>query len=79
MQVYNIVLANTMIKPTIYELDMLKLLNNQEVLTFGFNDIKETSSHTHNQFGHIFVQAKDLKVYEIDYEDGCMCQVIENT
>lgn len=43
-----------------YKLDMSELLDDNEVLNFGFDDFNES-------FSMITVQAKDLYVYHIDF------------
>ena len=42
---------------------MRQLLNDQEVLNFGFDDFND-------KFSHISVQAKDLYIYFIDFQNA---------
>lgn len=43
--VYSIVLGKTQFEPVLFELDMRKLLNDNEVLNFGFDDFNDNFSH----------------------------------
>ena len=58
MLIYTIVLSKTRgvtsFEPTIYKLNMMELLDNQEVLSFGLDD------YTNDNFSLISVVAKDL-------------------
>lgn len=66
MLIYTIVLSKTRgvtsFEPTIYKLNMMELLDNQEVLSFGLDD------YTNDNFSLISVVAKDLHLYIIDFE-----------
>jgi len=72
--VYTIVLAKASnFEPNIYKLDMLKMLNGQEVLSFGMDD------YVNDQFGLICVQAKDLFLYIIDFEKKAVVFKMDQT
>ena len=57
MYVYNMVQGKG---TDAYKLNMKKLLKNNEVLSFGFDDFN-------SEFGCICVQAKNLNLYLIDF------------
>ena len=54
-----------------YKLNMKKLLKNNEVLSFGFDDFN-------TEFGCICVQAKNLNLYLIDFFNSVLIQKIES-
>jgi len=61
--IYTIVLSKSSnLEPTMYSLDMLELLGEQEVLSFGVDDF------VNDHFAMVCVQAKDLALYIIDFE-----------
>ena len=49
-------------EPTLFKLNMIKLLNNEEVMTLSVDD------YTNDTFGLISIVAKDLYLYLIDYD-----------
>lgn len=49
-------------EPTLFKLNMTKLLNNEEVMTLSVDD------YTNDTFGLISIVAKDLYLYLIDYD-----------
>mmetsp|Transcript_27145 Transcript_27145/g.41307 ORF Transcript_27145/g.41307 Transcript_27145/m.41307 type:complete len:124 (-) Transcript_27145:2991-3362(-) len=60
LYVYNILMSKGSSSPNATALNMRKLLGDNEVLSFGFDDFNES-------FSTICVQAKDLCLYEIDF------------
>lgn len=61
MFVYSVVFGKNMhFEPNVYKIDLELLLNGNEVLSFGFNDYNL-------DYSCISVQAKDLKMYVIDF------------
>jgi len=43
MYVYVLTASKSFIQPTVFKLDMTKLLDNEEVLSFGFNEEKDNN------------------------------------
>mgnify|MGYP006115936323 CR=1 FL=1 len=58
MYIQNIASQKTM--SILHCIDMIKLLNNEEVLSFGFEDFNDS-------FSTICVQSKELYLYQIDF------------
>lgn len=52
-------------------IDMIKLLNNEEVLSFGFEDFNDS-------FSTICVQSKELYLYQIDFMNEKVLRKFEN-
>ena len=43
MYVYVLTASKSFIQPTVFKLDMTKLIDNEEVLSFGFNEEKDNN------------------------------------
>jgi len=69
MLIYNIIMSKSM-NPSVTTLNMRKLLNDNEVLSFGFDEFNES-------FSTICIQAKDLYMYEVDYVNQHLVKKID--
>jgi hypothetical protein len=50
---------------------MISLLNNEEVLSFGFEDFNDS-------FSTIYVQSKELFLYQIDFTSGEILRKVDD-
>ncbi len=71
LYIYNIMMSKGAASPNATALNMKKLLGDNEVLSFGFDDFNAS-------FSTICVQATDLPPYEIDFVNQTLVRRIES-